>query len=65
MPGIVAALPVAIGDRVASGDTLAIVEAMKMETRIVAAFGGRVAAVHCAVGDSVRAGEILVSVDAG
>ncbi len=64
MPGVVVAVPVAVGDRVSTGATLAIVEAMKMENRVLAAFEGRVIAIHCGVGDNVRAGDVLVSVDA-
>jgi propionyl-CoA carboxylase alpha chain/3-methylcrotonyl-CoA carboxylase alpha subunit len=64
MPGVVVAVPVEVGERVATGATLAIVEAMKMENRLLASFDGRVSAIHCGVGDSVRAGDVLVSVDA-
>lgn len=62
MPGVVVALQVAVGDAVARGDTLAIVEAMKFETPIVAPREGIVAAIDCAVGTSVRAGQILIQI---
>ena len=64
MPGVVVAIPVAIGDRVAAGDTLAIVEAMKTENRVLAGCDGIVGAIHCRVGDSTRAGDVLVEVTA-
>jgi acetyl/propionyl-CoA carboxylase alpha subunit len=64
MPGVVVALPVAVGDRVSAGATLAIVEAMKMENRVLASRDGQVTAIHCRVGDNVRAGDVLVSVEA-
>jgi len=64
MPGTVVAVTVAVGERVAAGTTLAIVEAMKMESRVVAGVEGSVTAVHCRVGDSVHAGDVLVSVEA-
>ena len=54
MPGVVVAIPVAIGDRVAAGDTLAIVEAMKTENRVLAGCDGIVGAIHCRVGDSTQ-----------
>ena len=64
MPGVVVAIPVAIGDRVAAGDTLAIVEAMKTENRVLAGCDGTIGAIHCRVGDSTRAGDVLVEVTA-
>jgi acetyl/propionyl-CoA carboxylase alpha subunit len=63
MPGVVVALPVATGDHVAAGAVLAVVEAMKMENRVLAPFAGRVSGVHCALRASVRAGEVLVTVE--
>lgn len=62
MPGVVVAIPVAVGDIVTAGTTLAIVEAMKTENRVLAGCDGTVAAIHCKVGDSTRAGDILVEV---
>ncbi|MBP5857491.1 hypothetical protein KAJ83_10765 [Marivibrio halodurans] len=62
MPGVVVALRVAVGDIVARGDTLAIVEAMKFETPIAAPRDGIVAEIDCAVGTSVRAGQILIQI---
>lgn len=62
MPGVVVALSVAVGDTVRAGDTLAIVEAMKMENRVVASFDGTVEAIHTAVSGSVAAGAVLVTV---
>jgi biotin carboxyl carrier protein len=54
-----------VGDRVSAGMTLAIVEAMKMENKVLAAVDGQVTQIHCQVGDSIRAGDILVSVEEG
>ena len=62
MPGVVVALSVAVGDVVRAGDTLAIVEAMKMENRVVASFDGTVEAVHAVLSSSVAAGAVLVTV---
>ena len=64
MPGTVALLPVAIGDRVAEGDVLAIVEAMKMENGVLAHAPGIVTAIHYMVGANVKAGDLLVEVEA-
>ncbi|MFA9432449.1 biotin carboxylase N-terminal domain-containing protein [Egicoccus sp. AB-alg2] len=64
MPGAVTRVAVAPGDRVARGDLLAVIEAMKMEHRITAAVAGEVAAVHVAPGEYVDADTVLVVVDA-
>ncbi len=63
MPGAVRAVMVAAGDTVTRGQTLAILEAMKMELRVLAPGDGRVRAVHVAVGQLVERGAILVEVD--
>src|SRR5690606_2752382 len=62
MPGVVVALPVAVGAPVRVGTVLAIVEAMKMEHKVLAQVDGRVDAVHCRVGENIAAGQLLVSV---
>ncbi len=64
MPGTVIAIGVAAGDAVAAGQTLAVVEAMKMEHTLTAPFDGVVAAVHVAAGDAVALDQVLVVVDA-
>jgi len=64
-PGAVVAVPVAEGDVVTTGDTVMVIEAMKMEQAVVASEPGRVAAVHFAVGDHVDAGAVLVEIEPG
>jgi len=49
------------GMRVAKGDKLASVEAMKMETIITAPHGGTVAEVYTAAGTQVTAGQVLLA----
>jgi biotin carboxyl carrier protein len=61
MPGTILRIAVATGDRVEKGDTLLILEAMKMENEILAPHSGSVAQVHVASGASVNAGDILLS----
>jgi propionyl-CoA carboxylase alpha chain len=53
MPGLVLSLTVAAGQEVKTGDTLAVVEAMKMENVLRAERDGKVRAVHVKPGDSV------------
>jgi propionyl-CoA carboxylase alpha chain len=59
VPGTVTAVLVAPGDAVAAGDTLVILEAMKMEHRIKADGDGVVAEIRVAVGDSVDAHHVV------
>jgi biotin carboxyl carrier protein len=60
MTGKVLALPVDVGDTVAEGDTLAVLEAMKMEYRLEAEADGEVSAISAKVGDLVDLGHVLV-----
>jgi acetyl-CoA carboxylase carboxyltransferase component len=64
MPGTVAQLPVAVGDEVAAGATVAVMEAMKMEHVIAAPASGIVREVPVEVGDAVFAGHELVRLEA-
>ncbi len=60
IPGRVVALLVAPGQKVAKGDKLVVLEAMKMELTLSAATDGTVAEIRCAVGDRVEEGVELV-----
>ncbi len=61
--GVVAQLAVQVGERVAAGQPLACVEAMKMEMWLNAAAPGVVRAVHVALRDIVASGALLVEID--
>jgi len=54
---------VAVGDVVAQGDPLLVVEAMKMETAVVAPKAGTISQVLIAEGDVVAVGDSLVTID--
>ena len=58
--GVVESLPLAVGQAVAAGDVVAVIEAMKMKTEIVSNVAGTVRAVPVAVGQAVEAGTVLV-----
>ena len=61
MPGVVVSVGVAGGDRVAKGEPLLVIEAMKVEHTIRAPAAGTVDAVHYAVGDRVDEGAELAA----
>lgn len=48
------------GAEVAAGDTVVLLESMKMEIPVLAEAGGRVTEVHVAPGDVVQEGDVLV-----
>jgi 3-methylcrotonyl-CoA carboxylase alpha subunit len=60
---VVVAVHVRPGERVAAGQPLVALEAMKIEQALAAPRPGRVRAVRCAVGDSVAAGAVLVELE--
>jgi 3-methylcrotonyl-CoA carboxylase alpha subunit len=64
MPGKVTAVEVAAGDKVAKGERLLTLEAMKMEHALIAPFDGIVAELNATAGAQVTEGTILVKVEA-
>jgi acetyl/propionyl-CoA carboxylase alpha subunit/acetyl-CoA carboxylase carboxyltransferase component len=62
-PAVVVALRVAPGDEVEAGATVAVLEAMKMETTVAAPVAGRVREVLAAVNSQVPAGAPLLRLD--
>ncbi|GMA39016.1 biotin/lipoyl-containing protein [Mobilicoccus caccae] len=60
LAGTVVKVLVEAGQEVAAGDTLLILEAMKMETEVTAPKDGTVAAVEVEVGDAVQGGQVLI-----
>ncbi|MFT4049035.1 MAG: biotin/lipoyl-binding carrier protein [Solirubrobacterales bacterium] len=58
--GTVWKIEVKPGDEVADGDTVVILESMKMEMPVEAEDDGVVKEIKCAEGDSVSEGDILV-----
>jgi len=64
MPGLVRRVAVVAGETVRRGQTLVVLEAMKMEIRITAPEQARVIKLHCGAGDQVDRGQVLVDLDA-
>jgi biotin carboxyl carrier protein len=60
LPGKILQLKVSEGDSIKVGDTLLILEAMKMENEIVANTSGNVKKINVAVNDMVDTGDILM-----
>ncbi len=65
MHGNLLEVPVAVGDRVEVGQTVAVMEAMKMEHRLRAQVDGVVVAVHAAVGSQIAAGATVLEITEG
>lgn len=62
LPGVIIGIHVNVGDKVAAGQAVATLEAMKMENAIEAESAGTVTAVHVAKGDSVLEGAKIVTI---
>jgi biotin carboxyl carrier protein len=60
LPGRIVRISVKPGDRVEKGDTLLVIEAMKMENEYRAASAGTVAEVRVVPGQAVNGGDVLV-----
>lgn len=60
--GVVDAVEVTVGQQVAEGDKIAVVEAMKMKTPIHAHHSGTVASIAVKPGDPVEAGAVLMTI---
>jgi acetyl/propionyl-CoA carboxylase alpha subunit/acetyl-CoA carboxylase carboxyltransferase component len=62
-PAMVVAIPVAVGDEVAEGDVVAVVESMKLETALRAPVAGRIAELFADVNTQVESGAKLVRIE--
>jgi biotin carboxyl carrier protein len=63
MPAMVVAVNVGVGERVARGDVMVMLEAMKMELPIRAPREARVTAIRCAAGELVQPGVPLLELE--
>jgi biotin carboxyl carrier protein len=61
MPGTIVAVPVQEGDAVSKGQTIVILESMKMENELKAPRDGVISRVNVDAGDSVEQNKLLVS----
>lgn len=63
IPGTVAAVLVKEGDQVKAGQSLIVIEAMKMETHILAPQNGKVTNINVKANQQVKNGELLVKIE--
>lgn len=61
--GKVFAVEASVGQAVKKGDTVVILEVMKMETPVVAEVDGTIASIDVAKGDSVEVGTVLATMN--
>ncbi|MCB9400601.1 MAG: biotin/lipoyl-binding protein [Microthrixaceae bacterium] len=64
MQGTIVKINVEVGQSVAAGDAVVVLEAMKMENNVAADIDGTVTAVNVEAGQSVAAGEVVVVIEA-
>ncbi|MFY9345098.1 MAG: biotin/lipoyl-containing protein [Planctomycetota bacterium] len=63
MPGIVIDVKAAVGDPVEAGQTLVVLEAMKMQNPLAAEAAGKITRVLCKRGEAVAAGSLLLELE--
>ncbi len=59
MPGTIVKIPVDVGSRVKAGDTIVVLEAMKMETEVKTPTNGVIASIEVTQGDQVSADQVI------
>jgi len=62
LPGTINDIKVKVGDKVNAGDTVVVLEAMKMQNNIEAETSGTIASINVNKGDAVMEGDTLVSI---
>lgn len=63
LPGVITDIPVEVGQEVAAGDTVIVLEAMKMANALQAEKSGKISAIVVKVGQSVMEDEALVYIE--
>jgi biotin carboxyl carrier protein len=63
MAGKILSVNVKVGDKVQEGDTLSVLESMKMENPLVAPISGEVTEISVKTGDMVEAGQALAVIE--
>jgi pyruvate carboxylase subunit B len=63
MQGVIIRFTVKKGDKVAKGDAVAVLEAMKMENNVLANKEGTIKEIYVKEGTTVTPGDVLMSID--
>lgn len=63
LAGVVVDVRVTVGATVAAGESVVVIEAMKMQNEVQVPHAGTITAVHCAQGDRVEKGDLVVEYD--
>ena len=63
LPGTINDIKVKVGDKVNAGDTVVVLEAMKMQNNIEAETAGTIASINVNKGDAVMEGDTLVTIN--
>src|SRR5262249_32372270 len=62
IPGLITSLTGGVGTKVAKGDKLLVLEAMKMQTTLYAPCGGTVQEINAKVGETVESKDLLMQI---
>ena len=62
LPGTITSINVKVGDTVAVGDVVIVLEAMKMQNNIEAEYAGTVTSINVTPGDAVMEGSVLLTI---
>jgi acetyl-CoA/propionyl-CoA carboxylase biotin carboxyl carrier protein len=63
MQGTIVKVNVEVGQAVAVGDSIVVLEAMKMENQITAEKAGKIAKINVKAGDTVGSGDVLAVIE--
>jgi 3-methylcrotonyl-CoA carboxylase alpha subunit len=62
MPGLISEIRLNPGDQVSAGDTVVVLEAMKLMQNLTAPVSGTIATVHCKAGETINGHDLLVDI---
>ena len=62
MPGLISEIRSGLGDTVNAGDTIVVLEAMKLMQNLAAPISGTISAIHCKAGETVNGNDLLIEI---
>lgn len=60
IPGLISSIKIKVGDKIESGDTLFLIEAMKMQNRVISEKSARIKSILIKEGEEVLKGQLLL-----